>query len=88
MDRFSRICLASIVLLLSVIAFRPVLSPPPVHASPRFTEYDVFVADQTQVDSIAKVLKKGSGAGWEVIGVTSIPDFHNGAGAVLILLAR
>jgi len=88
MDRFTKMCLVLIVLLLSVVAFRPVLSPRPVHASATFTEYDAKVFDQSRVDTLSKFLSQAGSEGWEVIGVTSMPDFHNGSNALLVLLAR
>jgi len=88
MDRFAKICLLLIVLLLSVVALRPILTPAPVHASPRYTEYDAKVIDQMRVDSLSKALSQASVDGWEVVGVTSMPDFHPGTNALLVLLAR
>jgi hypothetical protein len=88
MDRFAKICLVLIVILLSVVAFQPILAPSPVHASPRYTEYDAKVIDQSKVDTLPLALSKAAGAGWDVIGVTSMPDFNNGSNALLVMLAR
>ena len=88
MDRFAKICLVLIVLLLSVVALRPILTPAPVHASARYVEYDAYVIDQTQVNTLTKTLSKATLEGWDVVSVTSMPDFHPGTNALFVLLAR
>jgi hypothetical protein len=98
MDRFSRVCLVLIVLFLAVTAFHPILAPSPVHASrqyperpapvARYTEYDAYVIGESNVNDLSKALTLAAAGGWEVIGVTSMPDFQNGSGAVLVLLAK
>ena len=88
MDRFSKACLALIVLFLAVVAFQPILAPSPVHASPRYTQYDAKVIDQVHVDTLSLTLSKATGDGWDVVAVTAMPDFNNGSNALLVLLAR
>jgi hypothetical protein len=96
MDRFTRICLLLIVLLLAVVALRPVLTPQLVHASKihpdrpaeMYTEYDVYVIDQSKVDSLSKTLTNATADGWEVVSVTSMPSFNNGENALMVLIAK
>jgi hypothetical protein len=88
MDRFARTCLVLIVVLLGAIAFRPMVTPQAVHASARYTEYDAYVINQAEVNNLPMVLSKGAVNGWELVGVTSLPDFHNGSNAVVVFLAR
>lgn len=74
MDRFTKTCLVLIVLLLAVIAFRPMTFPQEVEAAHRYK----YVAVQTNSVEPQADLDKYAANGWELTGAYLI-DFNNGA---------
>jgi hypothetical protein len=65
MDRFSKTCLLICVLLLAVIAFRPIVTPPSAHAA---NQYKYLLDGATGFDdSIQKVMDKQANNGWEFV---------------------
>lgn len=81
MDRFTKTCLVLIVLLLGVIAVRPIFSPQPVKAA-KYKEYSYYYIGQFRLDDMETTLPKMAANGFEVVGVTSINN------QVLFILAR
>ena len=64
MDRFSRVCLLLIVLLLAVIAFRPMVSPGPVQAAKKHQ----YLYEQAEaVGGVQASLDKHAADGWELL---------------------
>jgi hypothetical protein len=71
MGRFSKTCLLLIVLLLAVIALRPVITPTLAQAQQHheFT-WKAFPANQIEdKDQIQPFLKDASAKGWDLAGV-------------------
>jgi hypothetical protein len=64
MNRFSKVALVVIVLLLTVIALRPFVSPQPALAAPHF-KYLVITAGPGH-DDVQAALNKYSAEGWEL----------------------
>jgi hypothetical protein len=64
MNRFSKICLLAIALLLAVIALRPIASPQPVVAATHY-KYLVITTDPAS-NSIQAELDKRVAEGWEL----------------------
>lgn len=64
MSRFSKACLVIIVLLLAVIALRPIVSPQPALAT---THYQYLVVTTNwQLEAIQAELDKRVAEGWEL----------------------
>lgn len=63
MDRFSKTCLLVCVLLLAVIAFRPIVTPPSAHAA---NQYEYLVV-MTRTDMVQKDIGKQANDGWEFV---------------------
>ena len=74
MDRFTKTCLVVIVLLLVVIAFRPLIFPQEVEAAHRYK----YVAVRTANVSPQAELDKYAADGWELTGAYML-DITNGA---------
>jgi hypothetical protein len=78
-DRFSKICLGLIVLLLAVIALRPTLTPQTVHAAPAkyaftveaWNDFDIPISYEAQ-KTYAKQLNDASADGGELVAVVPI----------------
>jgi hypothetical protein len=66
MDRFSKTCLLICVLLLTVIAFRPIASPPSAQAA---NQYKYLVVQGTSSDSqmMQQTMDKQANNGWEFV---------------------
>jgi hypothetical protein len=77
MDRFSRVCLLLIVVLLAMIAGKQYFTSVPVHAAKTWEYSAVSTADINdfnlgkRLDGTIKLLDKASGAGWEVYAVAT-----------------
>jgi len=72
MDRFSKTCLILIVLLLAVIAARPLVAPQPARAAQLY-EYQSF---STTGSKMPDDMNLAASKGWEVFAVTySGPGF-------------
>jgi hypothetical protein len=65
MDRFSRICLTVIVLLIATIALRPIVEPQPAHAA--LHKYVAVPAVANNMQDIQGTLDKYSADGWEFV---------------------
>jgi hypothetical protein len=74
MNWFSKTCLLLIVLLLAVIAFRPMIFPQEVEAAHRYK----YVAVQALGVTPQRDLDKYAADGWELTGAYMI-DANNGA---------
>ena len=74
MNWFTKTCLALIVLLLTVIAFRPMIFPQEVEAAHRYK----YVAVGTFPKPQAELLDKYAADGWELTAAYMV-DFNNGA---------
>jgi hypothetical protein len=66
MDRFSKTCLLVCVLLLAVIALRPIVTPPPAHAANQY-KYLVTLTQTPYPDAIEKELNTQANDGWEFV---------------------
>ena len=66
MDRFSKICLLICVLLLAVIAIRPIVTPPSAHAANQF-KYQVVMAQGNNSEVIQKDIDRQANDGWEFV---------------------
>jgi hypothetical protein len=66
MDRFSKICLIICVLLLGVIALRPIVTPPPAHAANQY-KYLVVLAQGAYSLAIQKDVDRQANDGWEFV---------------------
>jgi hypothetical protein len=91
MDRFSKACLLLIVLFLAVIALRPFVAPPAVHAAPptgqtaQFRQYSYLIEGISRTDDMEATLTKLAGNGWQVVGMTCVGQYNN---QVLFIIAR
>lgn len=95
MDRFSKTCLVLIVLLLAVIALRPVAAPQFVSAAalqatpaPRaahWREYSYVGFGTGRLEDASASLSNASKQGFEVVGVTAYGQYNN---QILFILAR
>jgi hypothetical protein len=74
MDWFTKTCLVMIVLLLAVIAFRPILFPQAVEAAHKYK----YVAVQAWSIPQPSLLDKYAADGWELAGSYMV-DINNGA---------
>jgi hypothetical protein len=74
MDRFSKTYLLVCVLLLAVIAFRPIVTPPSAHAANQY-EYSVVMTRAAGSDTVQKDIDKQANDGWEFVSsiVTTNP---------------
>jgi hypothetical protein len=72
MDRFTKACLVLIVLLLAVIALRPIMFPQAVEAAHKYK----YLAVQTGIPQ--PELDKYAADGWELAGAYMV-DLTNGA---------
>jgi hypothetical protein len=82
MDRFTKSCLAIIVLLLAMIALRPVFVPEPVHAA-KYKEYSFYWIPAGQPEAVASDFSKFAASnGWDFVGVTTQRD------QLVLILAR
>jgi len=79
MDRFSKLCLLSIVLLLAVIALRQTVNPQPVHADVYY-EYTAF---DTIGPEVVSELNTRSKDGWELVNFAYGTDRSNPYMAVM-----
>ena len=66
MDRFSKTCLLICVLFLAVIAFRPLVTPPPAHAANQY-EYLVVLAIGYGPQDIQNTIDPRANDGWEFV---------------------
>jgi hypothetical protein len=66
MDRFSSTCLLICVLLLSVIAFRPIVTPPSAHAANQY-EYLVVTTRAVGSDVVQRDIDEQANDGWEFV---------------------
>jgi hypothetical protein len=62
MDRFSKACLLICVLLLAVIAIRPIVTPPSAHAANQYKYLVVMVQENIQ-----KIMDTQANDGWEFV---------------------
>jgi hypothetical protein len=69
MDRFTKICLVLIILLLSVIAFKPMMFPQAVAAQQHYRYLAVFPSNNLQPQP---ELDKYAADGWELVA-TYVP---------------
>jgi len=81
MDRFSRTYLLICVLLLAVIAFRPIVTPPSAHAANQY-EYLVVATRAAGSDMIQRDIDEQAHDGWEF--VTSIVMERQGNQPLLV----
>jgi hypothetical protein len=65
MDRFSKICLISIILLLAVIATRPLIVPQPVRAAQR--TYHTVAVTFGENSPVEKALNENAAKAWELV---------------------
>ena len=80
MDWFTKTCLVMIVLLLAVIAFRPMIFPESAAAQERYKYLAVQPLNATQPQ---RELDKYAADGWELTGAY-VTNLNNISGAVLI----
>jgi hypothetical protein len=68
MDRFLKTCLILIVLLLAVIALRPIVSPHSVHAQDqhKYVAVKAYGGNASSGTGIQAVLDKYAADGWEL----------------------
>lgn len=66
MDRFSKACLLICVLLLAVIAFRPIVTPASAHAANQF-KYLVVLTQGHYSEQIQKAIDTQANDGWEFV---------------------
>jgi energy-converting hydrogenase Eha subunit F len=77
MDRFSRVCLALVVLLLAASLTRPFFSPKPVHVAQSrhevldYSKSSVPLADDFSTN-MQKAINGEAAKGWERVAVTPI----------------
>jgi hypothetical protein len=81
MTRFFQTCLLFIVLLLTVIAFEPILTPQRVRAAQH--KYIAVEAWTNSAGSIQAALDKYSADGWELTAVTSTVASGGGRGIMM-----
>ncbi len=96
MDRFCKICLALIVLLLAINTFRPYFTQSVVHAQSKVqapaaalpatcSSYTYIAYGIGRLEDLSTELGKSGGNGWRVVGVTTIGQYNN---QVLTILCR
>jgi len=73
MDRFTKACLVLIILLLAVIAVRPLIVPPAVAAQQHYQYIAVTVSNPYEPQP---VLDKYAADGWELVS-TYVAPFNN-----------
>ena len=66
MDRFSKTCLLICVLLLGVIAFRPIVTPPSIHAANQ-SKYLVVQTGGNSSGHIQIAIDPQANDGWEFV---------------------
>jgi hypothetical protein len=66
MDLFSKTCLLVCVLLLAVIAFRPIATPPSAHAANQY-KYLVVLTQGYGSEEIQKAIDPRANDGWEFV---------------------
>jgi len=66
MNGFSKTCLVIIIVLLAVIAMRPVFNPQPALAASHHFQYLVVTTQNASTLQIQPELDKRSGEGWEL----------------------
>ena len=77
MDRFSKLCLGLIVLLLTVIALPHAFSPQPVHAAQSqyatnvYQDFGITINDQDQTN-LKSFLNGRAADGWRLVSVVPI----------------
>lgn len=71
MDRFSKTCLALIVVLLSVIALRPILNSQPAEAAHRYKYEFSCGGCSVQERSPDVTLNRYASQGWEFVGAVA-----------------
>lgn len=83
MDRFTKVCLVLIILLLTVIAVRPMMFPQAVAAQQRYRYVAVFSSNNLQPQP---ELDKYAADGWELVAtyVVVAPDTVNDNRVALI----
>ncbi len=84
-DRFTRVCLVTVIVLLSVIAFRPYVHPDEAHAAAQKWQYKTAIAESSDV-AVDEVLNKYSNDGWELVASTINPQY--GPFGVVLLIFR
>lgn len=66
MGRFSRVCMVIIIVLLTVIALRPIVSPQPTLAANHRYQYIVVTTPNASTVQIQPALDKYAAEGWEL----------------------
>jgi hypothetical protein len=66
MGQFSRVCMVIIIVLLTVIAVRPIVSPPPALAANHQYQYIVVSTPNAYDVQIQPALDKYAAEGWEL----------------------
>lgn len=74
MSRFTKSCLATIILLLAVIAVRPIVSPQPAIAAPHF-QYVVVQVGPALIE-VQKELDRRVADGWELTAPVVSQQMH------------
>lgn len=74
MDRFSKTCLFLVVVLLAIIALRPVLLPPPAQAAPVHKYIAVHTGTDGNSPTIQTSLDKYAADGWELVAAIPVPE--------------
>jgi hypothetical protein len=64
MDRFSKACLLVCVLLLTVIALRPVVEPPKAHAA---NQYKYLAVSSNGPEWVQRDIDRQANDGWEFV---------------------
>jgi hypothetical protein len=82
MNGFSRVCLVIIILLLAVIALRPIVNPQPALAITRY-QY-LYVDTNWQPEAIQGELDKRAAEGWEL----AAPVYLEGKPSVSLIFRR
>ena len=66
MNGFSKACLVIIILLLGIIAMRPIVNPQPARAANHHYQYLVFTTQNASGYQIQTELDKRAAEGWEL----------------------
>jgi hypothetical protein len=74
MDRFSRICLVLVVLLLAVIALRPVVLPQSTQANTTHKYIAVHTGTDGNSQTIQATLDKYALEGWDLIAAIPVSE--------------
>jgi hypothetical protein len=69
-DRFAKICLVVIVMLLSVIALNSIVRPQASYAAAKY-DYQVRTENPLVVNSTQGTINKMAGDGWELVATTA-----------------